>query len=302
MTRMSQVSLSSVVATSNQPRHRGVNGSNSSSSLSSRYFFMAAIVLLGLLVMVFVQSPSSSAATTKQQQHGDTTNLLSVSEASSARSLVPNEIVKGEWNGEAYYHCPANINNASTTNKKVQDIILWHGAAYTKEEWKTSGILQTLCNVDHFSVTALDLSHRSNHQALVELLHGLQNDQKLLSLPLAAIVTPSASGFGVVDWINQDIVDFVQSIHLWVPVACPAVTNLDANKMEQLKNDNFPILAIHGDQDAPGKQRSSLLHDKIGADVVQLKGHHPCYLDSPDAFVETLMKRLENERLKNSQE
>jgi hypothetical protein len=283
----------------------GILGISSSLSLFRFCFAMAATILLGLLVMVSKQQQqqlpygnnnkiSTTATNSKNAASASSESVKkkSAAAASSRMSLLPNEIVKGEWNGETYYHCAAS----SATKKKVQDIVLWHGAAFTKEEWKASGILQQLCNVDHFSVTALDLSHRSHYPALVELLHGMQKEQEILSLPLAAIVTPSASGAGIVDWINHDLDDFVQSVQLWVPVACGAVTELDPNKMEQLKKKNaqqFPVvLAIHGNQDAPGRVRSTFLQDEMGADVVELQGRHPCYLDSPDAFVETLLQRL----------
>jgi hypothetical protein len=35
-------------------------------------------------------------------------------------------------------------------------------------------------------------------------------------------------------------------------------------------------------------------HDKMGAEVVELQGGHPVYLQDPDAFVETLTKKLES--------
>jgi hypothetical protein len=52
----------------------------------------------------------------------------------------------------------------------------------------------------------------------------------------------------------------------------------------------------------PSKERSNFLHGKMGAEVVQLHGGHPCYFDSPDAFVETLTKRLLIDRLKSLQQ
>jgi hypothetical protein len=283
----------------------GGNGDAATSFSLFRYCLAmaATILLLGLLVMVSRKNPHHlyGGVDTKQHLATTTSNSNKKSSPVSTTTVVaamPNEIVKDEWKGESYYHCAANVHNSkasstTTSKKQIQDIVLWHGAAFTKEEWKASGILQQLCNVDHYSVTALDLSHRSHHQSLVELLHGLQTEQKILTLPLAAIVTPSASGAGIVDWINHDMSDFVQSVQLWVPVACAAVTELDASKMEQLKNDyKFPVLAMHGNQDAPGRERSKFLQDKLGAQFVELQGRHPCYLDSPDAFVETLVQRL----------
>ena len=291
MTKMSQVSLASA------PSRR--NTSNGVSSTAFRYLFLAALVALGLVVVF-----SSGPVEPEQQEQevdvsGEVHRVNSEDSQHRGPDLAPNEIVQGSWNGEAYYHCPAN--RANPSNKKVQDIVLWHGARFTKEEWKTSGILQKLCAVDHFSITAIDLSHRSDRNALKRLLHGLQDEQGLIHLPLAAIVTPSASGHGVVDWINHETAEFVHSIRLWVPVACPAVVQLQDEKMEELRRQNYPVLAIYGDQDPSGPDRSNLLGRSMNAEVVEIKGGHPCYLDSPDAFIETLTKRIENERLKNSQ-
>lgn len=211
-----------------------------------------------------------------------------------ARALEPNKIVHGLYKHEAYYHCPAATTQTSN-NKQTQHIVLWHGASYTKEDWKTSGILQKLCNIDHYSVTALDLSHKSTHEPLVKLLKGLSEEQGLIELPLAALVTPSASGLGVVDWINKDPAQVVRSVKLWIPIASPAVTKLQASRMKEMKERQppFPVLAIYGDKDIPkGKERSELLRDKMGAEVVELQGKHSCYWDSPDAFIETLTTRL----------
>jgi hypothetical protein len=290
----------------------GISESSSSSLprtyfASSRCFFLVTAVAFGFAAFLFRNGSTSAAAAPGTNRINDSSSInepiLSLprdpSTPSFRQALEPNVIAEGLWGSEAFYYCPArtttNSNNDTTAIKKVQDIVLWHGTSFTKEQWKTSGILEQLCRVDHFSVTALDLSHRANHQALKELLNGLQ-EQQLLSLPIAAIVTPSASGAGIVDWINngENITDFEQSVQLWVPVACGSVTSLDPDKMEQLKTNEFPILAIYGDRDTGGKRQSIFLGNNMGADVVEIEGGHPCYLHSPDAFVETLTKKLES--------
>jgi hypothetical protein len=288
----------------------------SSSSSMSHVFFTAIVVVMGVAVVVLFQSNNAETtgansddsiilSATSMPWSISTTRFLKTARILQEQQQQQNNSVDIQeglvWGSEAYYHCPATI-NSTNNNKQVQDIVLWHGSSFTKEEWKTKGILQQLCIVEHFSVTALDLFVLSDHEVLVGLLNALQNEQQILTLPVAAIVTPSASGYGIVDWINQDTQGFVDSVQLWVPVACGSVTSLNASKMNLLKNApyEFPVLAIYGNEDTSGKRLSELLGDEMGAEVVELQGGHPVYLQDPDAFVETLSKKLESLETFNS--
>ena len=283
---------------------------SSSSSMSHVFFTAIVVVVMGVAVVVLFQSNNAETtgansddlsiilAATSVPWSINTTRFLKTARILQEQQQQNNSVDIQEglvWGSEAYYHCPATI-NSTNNNKQVQDIVLWHGSSFTKEEWKTKGILQQLCSVEHFSVTALDLFVLSDHEVLAGLLNALQNEQQILTLPVAAIVTPSASGYGIVDWIIQDTQGFVDSVQLWVPVACGSVTSLNASKMELLKNApyEFPVLAIYGNEDTSGKRLSELLGDEMGAEVVELQGGHPVYLQDPDAFVEALTKKLES--------
>lgn len=58
----------------------------------------------------------------------------------------------------AYYRCGKHENEEIPDHKQM-DLVLLHGSAFTKEDWKSSGILGQFCqfNKDGLSITALDL-------------------------------------------------------------------------------------------------------------------------------------------------
>ena len=207
-------------------------------------------------------------------------------EVKTKKDIETNEIVQGVVNEIPYYHCAGNGEDA------VLDVVLLHGARFTKEDWKTSGILKKLCAVESLSVTALDLSVRAKHKELEQVLQGLA-DNNLVKLPVAAIVTPSASGSTIVDFISSESInDMKKYISRWIPVASPSVMSAKSEDLAKLKDLSLPILAIHGNQDARGKKTSERLKSEAGATVVELEGKHPCYLDSPDAFIDAVLKFL----------
>jgi hypothetical protein len=204
------------------------------------------------------------------------------------------EIVQGLSGDVPYYHCAGTRTRIGSGVHK--NIVLLHGSRFTKEDWKTSGILQKLCDVNtgetssSLSVTAIDLNVNSNHQVLQQTLVNLQAND-LVRLPITAIVTPSASGFAVTDWLQHGEVADLQTnyIQAWIPVASPSIaapTDAQLTALALLTPTPFPVLAIYGNRDGPGKQVSQRLQRLANAVIVELQGGHPCYLDSPDAFVE----------------
>ena len=61
-----------------------------------------------------------------------------------------------------------------------------------------------------------------------------------------AIVTPSALGCTIVDWITTGTVDTLETyVKYWIPVASFSVGNADEKKLEELKN-KLHILAMYG--------------------------------------------------------
>lgn len=75
-----------------------------------------------------------------------------------------------------------------------------------------------------------------------------------------------------------------------------ATVRLSKAMDEQVKSlttvDGLSILAIYGNRDKAGKVVSERLKSLAKAKLVELEGGHPCYLDSPDAFVQTVLEFL----------
>jgi hypothetical protein len=161
------------------------------------------------------------------------------------------------------------------------------------------------------SITAVDLSVNANHYQLVSLLEAMQY-KGLISLPVS-IVTPSASGFSIVDWImnNDDndndndndndttntntnsltINELPKYIRHWIPVASGSVLRCTEEQFKKVNLlQDFNIFAIYGNLDKSGKKITKKLikyASKITKSL-ELNGHHPVYLDSPNEFVNAI--------------
>jgi hypothetical protein len=190
-----------------------------------------------------------------------------------------------------FYHCNSIIEDTKYS------IILLHGKSFTKEDWKRVGILGHLCAIPSASVTALDFTVRASGSDVKQILDLLAAN-RLASLPVTALVTPSASGAGVLDWITtaatqHTLKEIPKLIQTWIPVASNSVMNADGEALRQIAHlDGFSILALYGDQDLTGKKSMVKLGQLAGADVKVQHGRHPCYIDSPDQFVETILNYL----------
>ena len=199
-----------------------------------------------------------------------------------------------------YYHCPAS--KSSSNNRK--DLVLLHGAAFDKEKWKETGILEEFCATveQNLAVTALDFSVRSSKNDLQNLLQAMKNEQLIQQLPVTALVTPSASGSAVSQWVRSDYEEdqakvigksLASFVRTWIPVASGSVMKLSDEAVKVLqKETTLDILSIHGDRDEMGKKTSAKLQNLAGANVQELKGPHPVYLESPTEFVQTVLKQL----------
>ncbi|KAL7540888.1 hypothetical protein ACHAWF_006807 [Thalassiosira exigua] len=200
-----------------------------------------------------------------------------------------------------YYHCgPSHVDNPELT-----ELVLLHGAAFTKEDWKTSGILGMLCDINNeedegnLSVTALDLPVKVGGEMLAAAFNALVG-RKVLSGRPVTIVSPSASGKAVVGlgkMASEGSGELVRIVKGWIPVASGAVVSSSEPPLLAFKTANIPILAIHGDKDAGGKRVTERLEKLNGARGVELEGRHPVYLDSPEEFVQEVMQFLDEESL-----
>ena len=199
----------------------------------------------------------------------------------------------------AYYHQAAT---SSSTSIQQHSLVLLHGSKFTKEDWiqnSSSSTSKNIISLFHqqfpysISITAVDLPVKADHNQLVSLLEAMQ-DKGLISLPVS-IVTPSASGFSIVDWIMNDDHDVTNKlptyIHTWIPVASGSVlrfTNEQLTKIDLL--EDFNIFAINGNLDKMGKKVTKKLvkHTSTITKSIELKGGHPVYLDSPNEFVNAI--------------
>jgi pimeloyl-ACP methyl ester carboxylesterase len=255
-----------------------------------------AVVAFALILSLSLTLPNrnekeSPAASSSQNNPptdapaGSPTSL--VDQKPSPICSSPPDISVGTVNGIPYYQCGPCANNANNS----MDLVLLHGAAFTKEDWRASGILEQLC--EQVTVYALDLPVSTNHEGLMGHLN-LMRDEGILSLPVV-LVTPSASGWSITSWLQTTIAgetDLLPNyVATWIPVAAGSVSSLTDSAIT-LGLANTPVLAIYGNQDAGGRITSERLGDLVGAQVVELVGRHPVYLDSPDEFVTTLQRFL----------
>jgi hypothetical protein len=243
------------------------------------------------------------------------------------------QIIQGRTsNGIDYYHCSSGeVGNKEEEDKDrhLPHLMLLHGARFTKEDWKTSGILQQFCNpslsvvnglsqhhgvqqqqqqLRGLQVSAMDLPVSATPQDFIAMVQAFHREVSTSVLPLAGLVTPSASGKVITDAILQqrrrgtdpfDAADdedplkqLAQYIQRWIPVAAGSVQQLQPDELKRLKESNIEVLAIYGNKDAMGKQTTSMLQQWAGATAVELVGGHPCYLDSPDEFVKVVLQSL----------
>lgn len=188
------------------------------------------------------------------------TTSRSSNEVANNEGAKSTGILKGTTSsGTSYYSCG---------QKSAPSIVLLHGARYTKEDWQTSGILEKFCG-NGVSVAALDLNVRATSAELLMTVSEL-SDLGAVSTPIAAIVTPSASGFTMMDGILNGNVDALRKeILRWIPVATNSANQYGEKDLVGAKA--WPMLAVYGDQDISGKQSSNLWKTVAGAKVVELK-------------------------------
>lgn len=293
--------------------------SSTSASSNSRpvmvTLLLASLLLLGLF---FVTKSSRSASNELLSDRASSGSIMAATTTKSSAIGVE----EGQVGGIDYYRCSrvarasgARKGDANVSNRKAKTLLLFHGAAFTKKNWKESGILKRLCSLDNgdetpggaqvkddadststLDVYAFDLPVSATAHDLKSLLDALHR-QGAISLPVDAIVTPSASGKMVVEWDpTQDasLPALSSYASLWMPIASPAVASVqhpDQQFPQQFKN--VRVVPVYGDQDAAGKRTMTTLATNVpGSDLVELSGRHPCYLDSPNDFVRLVLDRL----------
>jgi len=197
----------------------------------------------------------------------------------------------------SYYQCgPRPLGDL-----KVTEIVLLHGAAYTKEDWAASGILQMLCDINknggRVSITAWDLSSAADGMELVAAFDAMTAQSVISGRPVT-MVTPSASGKALVNLAalkykpNVTRNDLARIVKGWIAVAPPAVVHAQDIVLHQFKALGLPTLAINGDRDENGRKATKRLINLNGAKGLELPGPHAVYLESPTEFVEVIVQFL----------
>ena len=201
----------------------------------------------------------------------------------------------------SYYHCGPL---PSQDNPTLTELVLLHGAAFTKEDWKTSGILNMLCEINNeedegnLSITALDIPVKADGVQLSNAFDALSSssNNNVLSGRAVTIISPSASGKAIISL--GDMPELLPKVlKAWIPVASGAVMGASESTLQSYKVAKIPILSIHGDQDSGGKKVTDKLKSVVNAKGIELSGRHPVYLDSPEEFVQEVMEFLDEEGL-----
>ena len=196
-----------------------------------------------------------------------------------------------------YLHCGKIFTLENKPSKNEVEILLLHGAKFTKADWSESGILDSLCNSvkSHnikSSVTALDLSVKADGAGFINAIEGLVRERVLSGNPVV-VVSPSASGKAIVSLTSSNAEGRLGDlIKVWIPVAPPAVLSAKDEDLGKFQLAKIPVLAINGNRDVMGGKVTNKLVSVSGAQSVELEGGHPCYLDSPKKFVEVVLEYL----------
>lgn len=209
----------------------------------------------------------------------------------SSPTKLTESSVSYQYKSIDYYHCGPSPE--STTS----ELVLLHGAAFTKEDWKNSGIIEQLCSANEnaesgLTVTALDLPVSATGEELESVFDALVREGVLSGKPVV-VVTPSASGRALVTLFNDK--EAVRKVLKgWIPVA-PAMVNQTPDEVFDVLTDlSIPVLAIYGDRDSFGEVVTQKLIRVANAKGVELEGGHPVYLDSPDEFAREVLMFLED--------
>lgn len=252
--------------------------------------------LMALLFLLYLVSVSEPNRAEEQQDATKTTTTTTSTSTAWQEHTLPNSGVK-------LYHCPppppSSTTTTTTSKESSSSLVLLHGARFTKQDWTRPGLLDTFCSIPHLSTTALDLDTRTSDSSTLRKVLDELKAQSLVRLPVS-LVTPSASGYTITDWITtsyeQNQSDLPLYVRRWIPVACPSVQGLSTVALQSNawrgNDDGVSVLAIYGDQDTLGKKVSEKLRNFANAMVVEIPGRHPCYLDSPQPFVTSIQHFL----------
>ena len=312
------------------------HSSSTSGHSTARVTFYAAILAVFALTAIYLSSDNTSImkqeeeeiSVQKMMMKGTVTKKTASAESAEVyerdetggdlMTITQGSVIYQTTQQLDYYHCgplPSNIQEQQQPSSSFSELVLLHGAAFTKENWLNSGILEKLCDINNnedegnLSTTAWDLPVSATGEELLAAYTALVEKGVLSGGPVT-FVTPSASGKALTSFVEKlhqqqqqpqkDGTNYNQLKALvkgWIPVASGSVLKTSEEALQLYVTEGIPILAIHGDEDSMGKKVTERLVSLTKARGVELEGRHPVYLDSPDEFVIEVLKFMEENEL-----
>ncbi|CAM9675863.1 unnamed protein product [Ectocarpus sp. 4 AP-2014] len=168
----------------------------------------------------------------------------------------------------------------------VRNVLLLHGAKFSAQTWQDLGTLSLLAT-NGFRVAAVNLPTREMTTPRDELLELICSGLGMGVDSPAVIVSPSMSGSFSVPLLLRKPELFAG----YVPVAPGEALSHTAEDFAAVTG--VPALIVYGELDRMGSRASSLLSSIPGSRVLMVPGaSHPCYIDEPDMFHESLLSFL----------
>jgi hypothetical protein len=109
------------------------NTKNAPSFWAKQFYLLTALATVGTVLLLTIFSFTRNKESTKAE-------VLNLGAAVSSQISV--SIVTGEAGGISYYHCKGQLPSSGSNEIPL---LLLHGAKFSKEDWKQSGILGDLC-------------------------------------------------------------------------------------------------------------------------------------------------------------
>mmetsp|Transcript_3869 Transcript_3869/g.5200 ORF Transcript_3869/g.5200 Transcript_3869/m.5200 type:complete len:263 (+) Transcript_3869:2103-2891(+) len=245
------------------------------------------LLVIGSIAIAFLLFVSSGLVKEDSSDHQALSEELQENRNMKPESLSTSNKEREEFN----FQLPSTdcvVHMVKDGDPNSQAIILLHGMAFSSQVWKRIGTYSELSNSGYF-VVGVDLpgkgqtkcSDKSFENKYEDFLAHLISALQLKTKPL--IVAPSWSGRFVEGYLlekfnadNPEISGIV-----WV---APALSAKD--RLKQLfPRLSIPFLIVYGEKDGMGKRSESLLTKNPNHLVKVIpKGSHPCYLDDPDLF------------------
>uniref|UniRef100_H2YKV0 AB hydrolase-1 domain-containing protein n=1 Tax=Ciona savignyi TaxID=51511 RepID=H2YKV0_CIOSA len=171
--------------------------------------------------------------------------------------------------------------------KRGRSVLLLHGAAFSSRTWERLKTIDILIKANYHPV-AVDLPGygESSRTAITNRNNFLSELIKKMGIEKPVIVSPSMSGrYSIPHLLHH--ADEMSGFVPISPVIDPTITPSD------FKHVNVSTLIIYGERDKGATEKNKLLSMIPGSKVVMIpNAEHPCYLDDPILFHNSLLNFL----------